>query len=189
MAVGELPGLVDDPGLEDRLAGFVFGEAVDRHGVVVVPGVDDQLGDAVAVEVAQVGPLVLAELRVDQDMLFPEVAAGQAFRAGVFVPADFGIEEGAGDDVGPAVAVDVVCVLAVVGEVVRGLDLQLAQRALLLEVGAGIPEFAGGDDTAFIFRPAILLRIRRGQISPRYCSSLSRRRLSVRRGWSPKEPC
>lgn len=123
----------------------IFGEFVAGHGVVVVPGVDDEFGDAVAVHVAEGGPFVLLEFGIDEDVFGPWGAVGEAFFAGVFEPGDFAVHEGAADDVEPAVAVDVPGVFGVIGHVVFAEGEESAERFFFFEVGAWIPEFACAD--------------------------------------------
>ena len=131
--------LSDDDAPGDRL-GLDAPEVLDLPGhqrPLLDPAADQPLGDAVAVEIGEPLPLVLAGAGLDQEVLLPEVAQAQTLRAGVLVPVDLLEHEAARDHVRVAVSVDVVDVVAV-GHHVAVPVLDQAQRPGR-EGGGGVP--------------------------------------------------
>ena len=98
-----------------------------HHGSRRVPAVDDDLRNTVAVEILEEVRLVVIA-PVDQKMSLPIDAFRQTVGARVLEPEDLFLVPVAGDDVGPAVTVDVVGVIAVVVGELAG-SVQVAQRA------------------------------------------------------------
>ena len=145
VAVHERGAGLDHPRSEDGLARRALREPVRHQRVGVAVGVDHVLGHAVAVEIAQGGPLVLHQLGLDQHVLAPRGGTGEPGRAGVLVPVHLRVHKGARDDVRVAVTVHVVGVLAAVGDVVLPEGLELAELALGGEGGPLVPVLAGAD--------------------------------------------
>ena len=115
----------------------------NNRGNVFVPLIREPFGLAVAIQVDQVAGLVRGVARVGQQVLRPEVAAEQRLAAGILVPVDLFRHEVHRDDVGAAVAVDVVGPLAV-GADIAGVVLDDPQGSRE-PVSIAVPVAAGGN--------------------------------------------
>lgn len=137
------------PGFGDASAneGSGVGEGVwfldfpDEEWVLVVPAIDDELGELIAIEILEEFGFIFAELGIDPIVGWPELTESEGFGARIFKPLDFGLDEGDGEDIESAVAVDVVEEIAVaVGVAVPIVD---GAEGAGDEIGGWVPVSAG----------------------------------------------
>ena len=136
---------LNHPRLENGLTLFSFCKAISHDGVGGAVGVHDVFRNPIAIEVAEISPLILRETGVDQHTRRPQGPRLQSFGAGVLIPHDLRVTECAADDIRKPIAVHVVGVLATIGQVVLAEYLELPERALRLEIRSRIPELARTD--------------------------------------------